>query len=649
MPANDGGLTSLLPAHSTMSAHVRAGVQSLQSVSTQSSSHGSAFRSISATANREALRSASGPKKRKVDDPEFSRNTSAAFSVRLPVEDAESAPRNDALQVIERIGEGVQKFVVDESDPHYMKVEPNTRIRLRKRFISHAHLQGHFEGRSFVTISKLYSGARPQRSDDGDFTLPVDGDWLTMGVLTAKAKRIVRQAVTMDYKDNEIDEHLFQQRWQAYKQRKGGASETLDDEDNPYRDVKEIQPALECISATLTDMGQPLSRNETAGDSQIELTLFQSSAERKASDQQKQAFTVIDLLPLGSVICLLNPLLKKQAIRTAGSTSKDKFLNDRSDPQAWRTKSNHSTQDNCVQMRLQARKGEAILAVGSAADFKTCGAMCRSGQPCDNFVDARSRLSACSFHMYSAASRHRSGRQEFANGTSSLLPTAEAPMFGSKSRTYVSQSSQQDRRATNPASSTFRVEQRYGREKELKRLREQKMKAEDAVRDHLQSKGSSITVSSQVKSKACAPLSVIKEAKGGGNGAKAVDDALRALLKSRGVKDLDTALGKRLDTGNDHKKNRGLKLDATSSNAEIQSSKLLTRHSASSEALPRPILREKKAARARSAVRPPPGESFHACESSDEELDQLVAGGAFDTEPQHYDEPDEGSDLEIVH
>ena len=55
---------------------------------------------------------------------------------------------------------------------------------------------------------------------------------------------------------------------------------------------------------------------------------------------------------------------------------------------------------------------------------------------------------------------------------------------------------------------------------------------------------------------------------------------------------------------------------------------LLARHSAQSSLLPKPLLRRKKVPLP-PAVKPPPGESFYASESSAEELDEIMRSGAL--------------------
>ncbi|KAK7688515.1 hypothetical protein QCA50_008053 [Cerrena zonata] len=70
-------------------------------------------------------------------------------------------------------------------DPHFLKLEPNSGIRLSSRTLAHEELQDYLRGRYYLSPSKLYSVVRLQPNKQG-YDIPVEGDWVTIAVVAER-------------------------------------------------------------------------------------------------------------------------------------------------------------------------------------------------------------------------------------------------------------------------------------------------------------------------------------------------------------------------------------------------------------------------------------------------------------------------------
>lgn len=65
---------------------------------------------------------------------------------------------------------------------------------------------------------------------------------------------------------------------------------------------------------------------------------------------------------------------------------------------------------------LNPRGKDSLLKIGVARDYKQCEALKRDGARCQDFVDLRTRLSVCPWHMSQGITKTKNKRQEFASG-----------------------------------------------------------------------------------------------------------------------------------------------------------------------------------------------------------------------------------------
>lgn len=439
------------------------------------------------------------------------------------------------------------------------------------------------DGRYYVPISKLYAICLPGVSDDGDYTVPIDGDWLTIGVVTHKTERRETQGCMLDWNWRRIDEKQFEAEVEAYKNRKGDGSSSLDGSEDPYKRVRKIVPSTAYITFTLVDLGQPLSGHETSGDSTLQLTVYKADESRLDEGGVRRykggsggAYEALETLGLGTVLCVLNPLIKKSKPgKSSAETTQDPFLALRPGGAAQMDDNTDKAKghgDGGKMLRIQPRTGDSIMMIGTAADYAQCGAMCRNGMPCDHLVDRRTRMKACPFHTENSAQHHRNARQEFANGTSALghrnrfasasssshYSLSDGLTFASQSKAYVFQGRSSDSgRKTDPSSRQFRVEERYGRDREARKQRERQLLHEEdmcsllAKKAPSQSKDNSALHSRHHSDLPTADIqSIATPSSKRTHGAMAIEDAMRKLQQSkysssRGLQKSNMRYGKR--------------------------------------------------------------------------------------------------------
>ena len=325
---------------------------------------------------------------------------------------------DDQRQKAQRVSDSLPVCPKDvqasEDDLHFTKIEPNTGIELKKRFLPNLNVSGYLEGRTLVPISTLYSICLPGESNDGKCTIPIDGDWLIIGAIAERKANYEIKGYKLDTKGKKIDEEKFKAAYLAYLERKAGEAPDLNDIDNPWRDVqKEVRSTIS-QTYTLVDIGQRLVKRETAGDSMLTVTVYKADEVRVDENANRRyiggsggAYELMDTLGAGTVVCLLNPIITHGPAMKASSTN----AYNQSDTDEKKSKSG----PNNNMIALKPRRRENVLTIGVAKHVGQCGSIRRDGLQCNNFIDLRTSMRACSYHSDLSTSKSRKGRQEFAN------------------------------------------------------------------------------------------------------------------------------------------------------------------------------------------------------------------------------------------
>lgn len=200
--------------------------------------------------------------------------------------------RDESLRLVESLTIGPKQVEPPPDDAHFLRLEPTSGVALRSRTCLHNDLDAHLQGRYYLAPSTLYSVAREGQSDDGDFTIPVVGDWVTMGVITRFSEPI------------EIKERTSERNERANECSHGMSRKAM--------------RAKRFVVATLTDLGvRPGKYGEQGGSHELEMTLFEAdnvwrdpAGVRQYSGGSSGAFEKLYPHGLGALICLLNPKIK---------------------------------------------------------------------------------------------------------------------------------------------------------------------------------------------------------------------------------------------------------------------------------------------------------------------------------------------------
>lgn len=364
------------------------------------SSQSSTFLTSSANANRSA--SALSRKKETVQKRKtiYRRDDKSNIESKFRTLPETCDNRDESLRLVEELTIGPKKVRPDDGDVHFLKLEPTSGIALRQRKIPHKHFESHLEGRYYVPISTLYSIAEPGASDDGDFTIPVYGDWLTMGVVIKCSD--IRE--TKGYDEDPLQQ-LANETTKFFAKKR---VETKDDEvskpkDKPQTLNKKSGPKKFIVLTLLDLAGQPDKFGQHHGSCEIELTLFESDStwvepggKRKYSGGSGGAYEKLVTMPNGTLICILNPRLKKaRSNPRQGKEEQDK---------------NQAPSQSSMPFRLNARSGDSIALVGVAKNYGECQVdMCRT------FVDKRIKTDVCQMHLDRRLSRTQNGRPQLMN------------------------------------------------------------------------------------------------------------------------------------------------------------------------------------------------------------------------------------------
>ena len=107
--------------------------------------------------------------------------------------------RNERLELTEDVERGPYTFEAPLDDATFERFEPHARTKLRKRYIPHASVNAYMNCRYAISPSTLYSltGRSGSSSEyvrdfsqpamDGDFEVPLYGDWVLFAVMSEKS------------------------------------------------------------------------------------------------------------------------------------------------------------------------------------------------------------------------------------------------------------------------------------------------------------------------------------------------------------------------------------------------------------------------------------------------------------------------------
>jgi minichromosome maintenance protein 10 len=248
----------------------------------------------------------------------FKRNAESDLRKAAAVAPTVGQQRDDSLRLIETLPIGPKEMSPPEDDPHFLKYEPTSGIALRQRKMPHPEMVSHLEGRYYIPISTLYSIAVPGRCDDGDFSIPVEGDWVTMGVVVKRSEVLLTKPIGIDHLGRRLN--------------KDGIP--IDDNNNPFMtpeekkeisrknqgagQMKELEPKRFIVFTLLDISNQPDKFGQHDGSCEIELALFEADTSVVDLDGQRKyyggsngAYEKLLMATYGTLVCILNPKVRK--------------------------------------------------------------------------------------------------------------------------------------------------------------------------------------------------------------------------------------------------------------------------------------------------------------------------------------------------
>ncbi|KAE8543352.1 hypothetical protein D1P53_000056 [Cryptococcus gattii VGV] len=353
----------------------------------------------------------------------------------LEVEDKKPAIKRDDEDstIIEELELGPKQFALDpEGEDIWRDVEPNSKIRLKKRVMPHADLQEFLTGRYYLPPSKLYSVVRLSR-DGTSYDVPVDDEWVTIAVVAQrgpiKVSGMKEKRVGSDREDNNDDDSDDSEDKADYSDsddqdgegsgdikdligEKGNSSERpkitkkkKSKENSSKDDWKKHREPRKYINLTLCAMPRrSYNPSIPTGDALLHLLLFEADhvvrVEHEDGEVTKSyrggsggAYEKWCNLAEGSVIAILNPRI-------------------------WRNLKGQHAKPHPMEfpLGLNPVSDDSIVLIGQARDLGRCTAVQRDGNRCRSWVDLRQN-SVCEYHVHAAVRKNKSGRGEFTAST----------------------------------------------------------------------------------------------------------------------------------------------------------------------------------------------------------------------------------------
>ncbi|PWN21201.1 hypothetical protein BCV69DRAFT_190184 [Microstroma glucosiphilum] len=252
------------------------------------------------------------------------------------------------------------------------------------------------DGRYYLSPSLLYSirqraVARGQ-GQDGDYEIPVEGEWVTIACVTGILKEWISGKDDEDgkerlewYDDDQISKKEAKKRLERLRQEKDDRVRLID-EGRLYM--------LRDIGSQARGAAGEGGGNE--GHHEIKLQTVKAHGQDKETGRYyggtKGTYEKLGRYCHGQVIAIITPRI---------SASK-------------------SVRDGDV-MTLRPPDGASIVVLGNAKDYTSCTARTEEGEKCGHYVDrkglsgSRAKEPICDFHLGIGVERTQRGRQEFAN------------------------------------------------------------------------------------------------------------------------------------------------------------------------------------------------------------------------------------------
>ncbi|KAK0563980.1 hypothetical protein OC844_001932 [Tilletia horrida] len=345
----------------------------------------------------------------------------------------ERSRRDENLAVIiDDIPVGPQDFPPPPGDPKFQRLEPYSGIRLRNRALPFADFQHLMEGRHYVSASMLYSMVQKMHSSDGvrsfqrdgNYSLPIEGDWVIIGVLAEKSqirmtKGAQRKGSDVEDADDPAIQGLGPNRSQSKKKQ-------VDEEENPYN-TRRVHQSRKYMAWKLVDFGSASSapsgdgptRGTDGGDCVLSLQLFASDdiPEAPKADESKN-----------HVREEIRAALRSDPVKVYRGGSRgafEKYWKEREgtvvaiiNPRIMERGTVNQVNNNRNLLTITPTNAASIHVIGRSLDHSQCQALRKDGHRCPAWVDARTGTGVCDFHLEQGVSVARKGRQEFAVGTS---------------------------------------------------------------------------------------------------------------------------------------------------------------------------------------------------------------------------------------
>lgn len=250
----------------------------------------------------------------------FKRNSQPDFERTAPVAPTLAQQRDESLRLIETLPIGPKDVTPPEDDPHFLKYEPTSGIALRLRKMPHQEMMSHLEGRYYISISTLYSVAIPGKCDDGDFSIPVEGDWVTMGVVVKRSEVMLTKPIGIDH----LGRRLNQDGIPIDEKNNNNPLLTLEEKkqisrkDQGAGQMKELESKRFIVFTLLDISNQPDKFGQHDGSCEIELALFEADTSVVDSDGQRKyfggshgAYEKLLMSSYGTLVSILNPKIRK--------------------------------------------------------------------------------------------------------------------------------------------------------------------------------------------------------------------------------------------------------------------------------------------------------------------------------------------------
>ncbi|WFD07897.1 hypothetical protein MVES1_003265 [Malassezia vespertilionis] len=495
--------------------------------------------------------------------------------------------RNERLELVEALERGPHEFTPPNDDPEFALYEPNSRMRVRNRQVSHAQLQQYLECRYIVNIGTLYNLAgrtgkslseyqsANDRTMDGDVEVPLYGDWVLFAVMGEKS--------AMKYTAGRVDD--------TQNEASPRGSDAFARE-NPTK------PARKFFSCKLLNLSTDVIETHRAmpGHCMLTMMLFESKETHSNADGTTRfsggsggAFEKLWKERDGMLLAILNPRIMKPRRNDASKN-----------------------------LTITPRSADSVLVLGHADAYAQCQAIRKDGSRCTAFVmKTAGNNGVCDFHLERAVTSNMRSRMEFASSTASMLgkPTSDTAkqMHGIRSRhvrpsgalgisgldadvaparTYVVNPSREILSVNDPRTASYNVEARYGRGRAEKEQRKRKQEADAHLGDKVQASNSK----QQAKPCAAAPRRARKPGLTETRNAeeKFLAEVDQNSLAAKTLRIAQATLRGEFKPGQKNSRQRSSNDPGRALQNSDVAARLLSRHQATGDALPQARLRGKK-------------------------------------------------------